>query len=182
MSICTSYLYAVLHNPLEYRQTVDRMIAIIERAEAEYGKYDCLACRGTSGIVAAAPLSLLLQKQLIVVRKKCDLESTNGTYNSHANRLVEGVPDAKTPFNFLFVDDLVCSGRTLTETINAIQEVNKEATPSGALLYCSDIVLFPKLRNYKNADGVYMWDTEWNPQINSSTAPYVPKREIGNRY
>lgn len=65
-------------------------------------KFDSIAVIGTSGLVVGAPVAVLLNKPLVVIRKKND--------GSHSNRLLEN--DANMGERVLWLDDFVASGKT----------------------------------------------------------------------
>jgi orotate phosphoribosyltransferase len=65
-------------------------------------KFDSIAATGTSGLVVAAPVSVLTGIPLVVVRKKHD--------QSHSGRILEN--PAEMGKRVLFLDDFISTGRT----------------------------------------------------------------------
>jgi adenine/guanine phosphoribosyltransferase-like PRPP-binding protein len=89
--------------------------------------FDAVACRGVSGIVFASPLALSLGKPLIVVRKSGD--------GSHSNNHVECGVEWENVKRWLFVDDFISSGATMTEVNKALIAVDPKLVCAGRLLY-----------------------------------------------
>ena len=85
-------------------------------------RFDSIACCGVSGLVVVPQIAELLDKHIVVVRKP-DEERYSDFY-------VEGV----SPFRYIIVDDLICSGNTLKWIRQAIHEDNPKAQCVG--LYC----------------------------------------------
>jgi len=92
-------------------------------------KFDSLAATGVSGITVAAPLAVLLNKPLVVVRKKDD-----GSHN--VNQLVEG--HLSMGKRVLFVDDFIAGGDTKARVVKAIHGIDKRADLIGQYLYLRD--------------------------------------------
>lgn len=85
-------------------------------------QFDSIVCCGISGLVVAPQISEILNKHLVIIRKpneKCYSEFP-----------MEGV----TPFRYVIVDDLICSGSTIKHIKNTIYEDTPKARCVG--LYC----------------------------------------------
>lgn len=76
-------------------------------------RFDFIAVRGVSGIIMGAPISLLLKKELVVVRKDEDCHQYTGNV---VNAIV--IPGKRG----LFVDDCEASGETRMATEEAVTD------------------------------------------------------------
>jgi orotate phosphoribosyltransferase len=74
------------------------------KLSAVLDKFDSIAVSGTSGLVVGAPVAMLLNKPLVVVRKDNDSSHNDGI------QLVEGAHSMGT--RVLFLDDFIGTGRT----------------------------------------------------------------------
>lgn len=72
-------------------------------------EFDAVVVCGASSMVVGIPVAHILDKDVILVRKKKD--------DSHSTMVVEGV----RPGRYVFIDDLISSGRTLTWVIKAMK-------------------------------------------------------------
>jgi adenine/guanine phosphoribosyltransferase-like PRPP-binding protein len=99
---------------------------IIIKAVCELRKiqntFDSIACCGISGLMVAPQIAEILDKNIVVVRKKDD--------KSYSSFIVEGA----SPYLYIVIDDLICSGNTLKWIKNNIYEENPKAKCVG--LYC----------------------------------------------
>ena len=84
--------------------------------------FDTIAFRGMSGAILGTSLALLLNKQIIMVRKS--------KQNTHSDYLVEGFRQSK---KFLIVDDFVSSGNTAREIIRRVKQISPTAVCAGIL-------------------------------------------------
>ncbi len=124
----TNYLKRV-YEPEEFKLMVEEMAARIRPYLADF---DAIAFRGSSGAAIAYPLSFLLGKPLMHVRKPD---------NSHSELTVEGFCGAR---NYIIVDDFVCSGSTLREIVIQVDAYTTGAghpvpKPIHLFLYSADI-------------------------------------------
>lgn len=86
--------------------------------------FDSIACCGTSGLLVVPNVASLLEKHLIVVRKKAREEKRYSIFD------IEGV----VPNKYIIIDDLICSGQTVR---HIIQSLKKEAPRSQCVgVYC----------------------------------------------
>jgi orotate phosphoribosyltransferase-like protein len=72
--------------------------------------FDSIACCGVSGLMVIPQVAELLNKNIIIVRKK------------NEERYSEFKTEGVAPFRYVVIDDLICSGSTLkyiTKTIKA---------------------------------------------------------------
>jgi len=84
--------------------------------------FDSIACCGVSGLVVTPQVCEILNKNIVIVRKPDE--------KRYSNFHIEGV----SPFRYIVVDDLICSGDTLKWIKQAIHEDNPKARCVG--LYC----------------------------------------------
>ena len=84
--------------------------------------FDSIACCGSSGLMVVPQIAELLNKNIILVRKKND--------KCYSNFAIEGV----SPFRYIIVDDLICSGGTVRHIKRTIREDVNRAKCVG--LYC----------------------------------------------
>jgi adenine/guanine phosphoribosyltransferase-like PRPP-binding protein len=87
--------------------------SIIIRAVCKLRKiadsFDSIACCGVSGLMVVPQIAEILNKHIVIVRKKEKCYSEFRT---------EGVP----PFRYVIVDDLICSGSTVKHIKNTLKE------------------------------------------------------------
>lgn len=85
-------------------------------------QFDSIACCGTSGLMVVPQVAELLNKHIIVIRKKND--------KCYSEFAIEGV----APFRYIILDDLICSGDTLRHIERTIHNDYPRAKALG--LYC----------------------------------------------
>lgn len=120
-----------IFNPILFQKTIDQMVVKIEKLRALYPEIEAIAACGMSGLVLAGAVSARLQLPIIAVRKTMD--------TTHDDRMVNGHLGAK---GYLFIDDLICSGKTVDHVIGEIDRAARwyypeEAPPRlvGCVLY-----------------------------------------------
>jgi adenine/guanine phosphoribosyltransferase-like PRPP-binding protein len=84
--------------------------------------FDSIACCGISGLMVVPQIAELLNKHIVIIRKP---------ENSYSDFTIEGV----TPFRYVIVDDLVCSGSTIKHIKNTIYEECPKAKCVGVYCY-----------------------------------------------
>lgn len=89
-------------------------------------QFDSIACCGISGLMIVPQIAELLDKHIVVIRK-----SNEQCYSDFP---MEGV----TPFRYVIVDDLVCSGNTIKHIKNTIHEDSPKAQCVGVYCYIPD--------------------------------------------
>lgn len=89
-------------------RTVDRIVKALKNFGLD--KFDAIAFRGMSGAIVSGCVALSINKSLIMVRKPGD--------KTHSGLKVEGDYNAK---RYVIVDDLISSGDTVREMIDAIR-------------------------------------------------------------
>ena len=120
MKIAIRYQHAnhlIVLQPEQRDKALRRAVKILKAVE-----FDTIAFTGVSGGIFAPLLALRLKKELLVVRKKQD------TDNHSFERKVEGYFHAQ---KYLFVDDLISSGKTAARVHRVIKEEIPEATCIG---------------------------------------------------
>lgn len=85
-------------------------------------EFDSIACCGSSGLMVVPQIAELLNKNIILVRKKNE--------KCYSNFTIEGV----SPFRYIIVDDLICSGNTVRHIKRTILDDSYRAKCVG--LYC----------------------------------------------
>lgn len=108
--------------------------------------FDSIACCGVSGLMVVPQIAELLNKHIVVIRKpdeKC-----------YSDFPMEGV----TPFRYVIVDDLVCSGSTIKHIKNTIYEDCPKAQCIGAYFYMPEECAF-------RADTIKMFEKDFRTQL-----------------
>lgn len=85
--------------------------------------FDSIVCCGTSGLLVAPQVCEILNKNLIIIRKK--------NVKSYSSFVVEGV----CPSTYVVLDDLVCSGATIKYIREIMFEEYTYAHCLGVYLY-----------------------------------------------
>ena len=88
--------------------------------------YDAIACCGTSGMLVVPQIAELLKKNIIVARKIND--------NCYSDFIIEG-PSTK---QYIIIDDLICSGKTVKHIIKAIKTETPRSKCMGIYSYMKD--------------------------------------------
>lgn len=85
-------------------------------------QFDSIACCGTSGLMVVPQVAELLNKNIILIRKKNE--------KCYSNFTIEGVK----PFRYIILDDLICSGNTVRHIRRTIENEYSKTKCIG--LYC----------------------------------------------
>jgi orotate phosphoribosyltransferase-like protein len=104
---CASHLFKAFNDREKYINVA------IEKLKFYNVQFDVIVCTGCSGIVFASVLAYVMGKELVIVRK--------GSDRSHSNRKVEGSVKSEHFGKWIFVDDLVDSGKTRKRVKKAIK-------------------------------------------------------------
>lgn len=88
--------------------------------------FDSIICCGISGLMVVPQIAELLDKHIVVIRKYGD--------KCYSEFPMEGV----TPFRYVIVDDLVCSGGTIKHIIGTVHEDCPKAKCIGVYCYIPD--------------------------------------------
>ena len=94
-------------DPTKFRGHVEDLVDLLLNSDV---KFDAIACRGVSGLIVAAPVSFILDKPLVVVRKFLE--------GSHSNMMVEGYLEKN--LRYIIVDDFMKTGNTIRKIIEEI--------------------------------------------------------------
>lgn len=95
--------------------------------------FDTFAFSGLSGALIAPTLAHLMHKDLLLIRKN------EGMDNSNSSKWVEGNYDAK---RVVVIDDLISTGRTMTNLAKGLMKKVPQAEIVGLLLYGSERHLY----------------------------------------
>lgn len=87
--------------------------------------FDSIVCCGTSGLLVAPQVAEILNKNIVVVRKKNDSRYSPFPY--------EGV----SPTFYVIIDDLICSGQTVKHIIRTISDDIRKSKCIGIYTYIS---------------------------------------------
>ena len=99
-------------------------------------EFDSIVCSGVSGLIITPQVSEILNKHLIIVRKK------------NEERYSEFTVEGTNPGRYIILDDLICSNNTVKHIMKSIKEESTRSICIGAYFY------LPEECSYKhNADG-----------------------------
>ncbi|NDB60499.1 phosphoribosyltransferase [bacterium] len=85
--------------------------------------FDSIACSGTSGLMVVPQIAELLDKHIVIVRKNDE--------RSYSDFRIEGV----SPFRYIIIDDLICSGNTIRHIKRSIKEEHSRSSCIGVYCY-----------------------------------------------
>ena len=88
--------------------------------------FDSIACCGVSGLMVVPQIAELLNKNIVIVRKPDE--------KRYSDFYIEGV----SPYRYIVVDDLICSGDTFKWIRQTIHEDNPKAICNGLYCYIPD--------------------------------------------
>jgi adenine/guanine phosphoribosyltransferase-like PRPP-binding protein len=98
--------------------------------------FDSIACAGISGLIIVPQIAEILKKNIVIIRKDSE--------KRYSDFQIEGV----TPFRYVIVDDLICSGQTIRHIKNTLKRESPRSTCVGVYTYMPDecaYALNPKL-------------------------------------
>ncbi len=107
-----SYLYDIFDTG-RFSAIIEKAVESIKLFDSQ-NPFDAIAFAGMSGAAIAYPLSYILKKHLICVRKP--------DIHSHSWQSVEGVKNSK---RYIIVDDCIDSGETVANIRRSITEFSK---------------------------------------------------------
>lgn len=129
------YLQGVLH-PQSRKEVLARLLAAVKK----YGlKFDAVAFRGHSGLLAGPMLADALDKPMLVVRKEAE------KHDSHSSASVEAshhVDRFQRSFKYVIVDDLVGSGRTVRGIVESIEKASAFDLPQQSKRECVGVLVY----------------------------------------
>lgn len=136
----SSYLTSIL-NPTTQKKVVGKIVESIQEIQKK-SKVDAIAVRGMSGALVGGIAAHITGIPLICVRKED---------SSHSDFHVEMVMlDPKPVTNYIIIDDLICTGKTINTIISDIDKefrriadtysspynaIQMKAKPVGIILY-----------------------------------------------
>lgn len=88
--------------------------------------FDSIACSGVSGLMVVPQVAELLNKNIIIIRKKNE--------DCYSEFSIEGV----SPFRYIILDDLICSGNTVRHIQRSINSEFPRAKCLGLYCYIPD--------------------------------------------
>ena len=98
------------------------------------GRFDSIACTGLSGVAVGVPVSLALDRPVVIVRKPGDAH-----HGSSVVENVEGMGD-----KFLFLDDFISLGETARLVVGQLESLGGKH--AGTYLYAKRIL---RMHSYK---------------------------------
>jgi adenine/guanine phosphoribosyltransferase-like PRPP-binding protein len=140
-SIDTHYLHQVFD--------INQFTKISEWAAREvnrirqYTHVDSIAAMGSSGMLMAGAVSVKTGIPITLVRKSLDGSHAQEEHFGCGRDCVEG----KTKGNYIIIDDMIATGRTIIRIIDAIYMKNANRKCAGIILYRSLKSHYPSLKN-----------------------------------
>lgn len=109
-------------NHKERNKIIIRAVCDLRRIKDQF---DTIACCGISGLMVVPQIAELLDKHILIIRKdeKC-----------YSEFRTEGV----APFQYVVIDDLICSGATIKRIKNTIKDEYPRAICKGVYCYIPD--------------------------------------------
>jgi len=108
------YLQDYIAQPILLKSMVEDAAKVIKASGVAF---DAIACRGVSGMLVAVPLSIMMGKPLIIVRKeKSDNWKERTTHSKYDIEF--GIMG--TAVTYIIVDDLIDTGDTIRAIIDGI--------------------------------------------------------------
>jgi hypothetical protein len=109
-------------NHKERNKIIIRAVCDLRRIK---DRFDTIACCGISGLMVVPQIAELLDKHILIIRKdeKC-----------YSEFRTEGV----APFQYVVIDDLICSGATVKRIKNTIKDEYPRAICKGIYCYIPD--------------------------------------------
>jgi adenine/guanine phosphoribosyltransferase-like PRPP-binding protein len=101
--------------------------------------FDAIAFQGMSGALFASPLSLRINKPIIMVRKESD--------KNHSGLRAEGYQATK---KYLFVDDFISSGKTFDHVKEVLNSFAPDAQCIGTYVYNYNVLTVLPLAEVSN--------------------------------
>lgn len=106
-------------------------------------EFDSIACCGVSGLMVVPQIAELLNKNIVLVRKKND--------KCYSDFTIEGVK----PFRYIIVDDLICSGDTIRHIRRNIEDEYDKTKCVGLYCYMPEECAF-------NQNNIKLFEKEYN--------------------
>lgn len=126
-----SYMREAFNNPREH---IKDAVGMIRKHKL---KFDSIAVSGVSGLTFGSMLAFHMRKNLVVVRTRLSEHS------------IYSVLYGQNIGTYLFVDDLIDTGKTLRRVVNNIRRESRRAKLIGAYLYNDNCIeSLPELQEY----------------------------------
>ena len=110
--------------------------SVIIKAVCELRKmsndFDSIACAGISGLIVVPQIAELLNKNIVIIRKDSE--------KRYSDFQIEGV----TPFKYIIVDDLICSGQTIRHIKNTLKRESPRSVCVGVYAYMPEECAYSK--------------------------------------
>jgi orotate phosphoribosyltransferase len=113
--------------------------------------FDAIAVCGTSGLILATPVTLALNKQLVIVRKAGE------ALHSHAEEQVEADTIDKIQ-SFVILDDLVSTGKTVCHILKTVREEGLWGSCMGVYAYNTRQLWKPSDELFQQWTGTGVYD------------------------
>jgi len=141
----SNYFHCAFESPAKSKELLKRLRQALKNKSYEY-----VVVSGVSGLIIGPTLAYLENKRLIVVRKGLDGHASWMTEGIPAPAYVKGKPQPQA-FNYLIVDDFVCSGATVERIRGEIAKRCPKAKLIGIAQYRPDYKPFVSDRQYQAA-------------------------------
>lgn len=163
-----SHSRAVFRHEL-FTKTVDKVAAKVRQLVLQFPEIEVLVGCGNSSVPLLGAVCYKLGMPMLVVRKESDKDN-------HDTRTANGASNAA---GYLFIDDLVDSGRTLRHVMKEVRGVAPDSKFFGAVLYASREGF--ELRYDSRAQVIYgLWEVDSKDPTDFACVDYCPalKRNV----
>jgi orotate phosphoribosyltransferase len=109
-------------------------------------QFDSIACCGVSGLMVVPQIAELLNKNILLIRKKNE--------KCYSDFAIEGIK----PFRYIIIDDLICSGNTVRHIQRSIRNEYEKTICVG--LYC----YMPEECAY-NQNNIKLFERDYNIKL-----------------
>ncbi len=116
-----------LENVLCHDRFMETAQNIIAATYGHRGKFDAIACTGTSGVAIGPYIAAILKKPVMVVRKDNE--------HNHSDEFVETEIEHGKKVIWIFLDDLISTGTTLSRVKKKINARHRRSKHYGTILY-----------------------------------------------
>ncbi len=99
--------------PNSFKTLIDSFILKIKNHTNN--DFDYIACQGVSGAILAGPLSLAIDKPLLIIKKYEEKSHRETKVTGHIDRFKEN-------YSYIIVDDMICSGATISNIYSLIKD------------------------------------------------------------
>lgn len=145
---CAYYLAPALNSKARHR-VVETIVHILKN-KIGLDNFDAIAVCGTSGMLIGPIIAYLLNKEIIVVRKKLDAERSN----CHSNHTVEFSLDHELEHKYVIIDDLISRGYTVSRIIEQLS-LKSNFSCAGIILWNTTSGVFSVCSPFEASTPVY---------------------------